>query len=126
VLQDYGLGMVEKKRSSPLLDDWMYLYKKTCNFFIEKGIMSLTNQGALLVSVMLCHEFCAWYAIEGEYNPPQCDVVFLFSLVFMWVGWRSRNVVIGDKKNNIYPVKNLYTRHKNYVLHIKISKNMVA
>jgi len=109
VLQDYGLGMLEKKKVLSLIRyDWMYLYKKTCNFFIEKGIMSLTNQGVLLVSVMLCHEFCAWYAIEGEYNPPQCDVVFLFSLVFMWVGWRSRNIVIGDKKKYLSCKKFIY------------------
>jgi hypothetical protein len=40
----------------------------------------------------------------------------------MWVGGRSRNVVISDKKNDIYHVKSLYTRHKNYVLHKKIGK----
>jgi len=90
--------MLEKKKVLPWLDDGMYLYTKTYNFFIEKGIMSLTNQDVLLVSMMLCHEFCVWYAIEEEYNLPQCDVVYLFSLVFMWVGRRSINIVISDKK----------------------------
>lgn len=48
---------------------------------------------------MLHHEFYSWHIIGEEVGVPDIyDVVHLFTLMFMWVGWYSRNVDIVDRK----------------------------
>jgi hypothetical protein len=91
------------------------LYTEACNFLMEEGILSLTNQDGSLVGVILSHEFCAWYTIGWEIGVPHMWLGIFFSLVFIWAIRRNRNVVIGYKKNVIYPAKSSCVRDRKIV-----------
>jgi hypothetical protein len=98
------------------------LYTEACNFLMEEGILSLTNQDGSLVGVILSHEFCAWYTIGWEIGVPHMCRGIFFSLVFIWAIRCNRNVVIGDKKKMLFILQKAHVCviEKLCVLHVKI------
>jgi len=62
-------------------------------------MVSLVNEDNSSFLVMLHHEFYSWHIIGEEGGASNIyDGVHLFTLMFMWAGRCSRNVVIVDKK----------------------------